>query len=118
MISTAAGVERHAADWAPIRAREILRDGELRAAGATENRSLRLLLERPRFDRMPSDCVVALFARKVRVAAFQLDGNDVERRVVMATAGLGVKSDPAHLVSHTSMGILEVLPWTTWRRCQ
>ena len=46
---------------------------------------------RPDFYRMAREGVVTIFAGVVGGAAFHFDGDNVERRVVMEAAGLGVE---------------------------
>jgi hypothetical protein len=46
--------------------------------------------------------IVAILTSEVRAAAPHLDGDDVERRVVVSATGLRVDPDPANFERHSS----------------
>lgn len=70
---------------------EVGADGEDGAARAAEDGGLVPFGLRPGFDGMVGEGVVAVFAGVKEAAAFHFDGNDVERRVVVKTTGLGIE---------------------------
>jgi hypothetical protein len=71
-------------------------DGELRAAGATQYRSLVPFALRPNLNGMVREGLVAILTGMIDGAAFGLDRNNVGRAVVVRTPGLGVEVDAAH----------------------
>lgn len=55
------------------------------------------LAARPNPYFVSSECSVAILARVILTTTFHLDGNDVERRVVMAAACLRIQIDAVHV---------------------
>lgn len=78
---------------------EVSGNGELGAADTAEDGLMVPFGLRPGLDRMLSDGVVAVFAGVEEATAFHFDSDDVERRVVMETAGLGIEIQAADLGS-------------------
>ncbi|MGA9943842.1 MAG: hypothetical protein WBP75_02300 [Candidatus Cybelea sp.] len=46
--------------------------------------------------------IVAILTSEVRPATLHLDGDDIERRVVVSTAGLRINADPTHMLHDLS----------------
>jgi hypothetical protein len=91
MVVPAARVEcRLAMRAAGIRV-EVVRDGQLSAAGTAEHGWRFPFGWRPWLDGMVGQGVMAVFAGVIRRAAFHFDGHNIEWRMVVEAARLGVE---------------------------
>lgn len=96
MVQRAARIERRAALRTLVPAREIGVDTELGAAGAAEHRGRVAPIARPRHERVIGECVVAVGARVVLATTTGADRDDVEQRVPVDAARLGIEIDAVH----------------------
>ena len=111
MVISAGGVEGGVARGAAGVGLEVGEDGELGAAGTAEDGLVVPFGLRPGLDGMVGEGVVAVFAGVVEAAAFHFDSDDVEWRVVMETAGLGIEIQAADIGSgwgHWMKGVSRV----------
>jgi len=99
MVIAAGGVEGGVTRGTPGVGLEVCGDGELGAAGTAEDGLVVPFGLRPGLDGMVGEGVMAVFAGVVEAAASHFDSDDVERRVVMETAGLGIKIQAADIGS-------------------
>jgi hypothetical protein len=99
VVITAGGVEGGVARGTAGVGLEIGGDGELGTAGTAEDGLVVPFGLRPGLDGMVGEGVVAVFAGVVEAAASHFDSDDVERRVVMETAGLGIEIQAADIGS-------------------
>jgi hypothetical protein len=108
MVVVAAGrVEVGVAVGAAGVALEVDGDGELGAARAAED-GLRVTFGfGPGFEGVVGEGGVAVFAGVIDAAAFHFDGNDVERRVVVEAASLGIEVEAADFGSGGRHAICE-----------
>lgn len=70
---------------------QIRLNGQFFFASAAQDSRLLPFAARPNLNRMPRQCYVAILTSIVKSAALDLDGDDVERRVVVHTTGLGIE---------------------------
>src|SRR6185312_4028208 len=91
----AAGVESRAARRAARATLQILIDGDFSSTSSAEHGLAVPLRARPDAELVPRQFYVAVFAGVVSAAALGLDGDDIERAVVMAAAGLRVEINSA-----------------------
>lgn len=91
VVIAAGGVEGGVARGTAGVGLEVGGDGELGAAGTAEDGLVVPFGLRPGLDGMVGEGIVAVFAGVVEAAASHFDSDDVERRVVMKTAGLGIE---------------------------
>lgn len=96
-----AGIECRAAGGTAGSAGEVGGNGQLCAAGAAEDRGPVPLRARPDLNGVIREGFVAVLAGIVGAAALHADGNDVQRRVIVGAAGLGIQSDAAHSGGNT-----------------
>ena len=99
VVIAAGGVEGGVTRGAAGVGLEVGGDGEFGAAGTAEDGLVVPFGLRPGLDRMVSEGVVAVFAGVEEATAFHFDSDDVERRVVMETAGLGIEIQAADIGS-------------------
>jgi hypothetical protein len=78
---------------------EIGRDGDFGTAGSAKNGRSVPFSFGPGLEGVASQGVVAVFAGVVGGATFHLDGDDIERGVVVEAAGLGVELEAEDLGS-------------------
>ena len=79
-------------------------DSEFCPAGAAHYRGLIPLLYGPDLNRMVFKGIVAIFAGIVLPTALHLDGNDIDRRVVMSTARLRIQLNAEYVWSRLVHG--------------
>lgn len=99
MMIAAGGVEGGVAMRAAGVAGEIVGDGKRGAAGAAQNRVLVPCGVRPGFESVAGKGVVAILAGVEEAAAAHLDGDDVERGVVVGAASLRIELEAVDLWS-------------------
>jgi len=92
----AAGVERSLTGGALAGAAEVLRDAYFGPAGSAEDGGDVPLGLGPGCGRMIGEGGVAVDTGVVEAAALHADGDDIEGRVVVGAAGLGVEIDSMH----------------------
>jgi hypothetical protein len=91
MVVPAAGVECSLAMRAAGIRVEVVRDSQFDAAGAAEHGWRFPFGWRPGLDGVVGQGIVAVFAGVIRGAAFHFDGHDIEWRIVVEAARLGVE---------------------------
>jgi hypothetical protein len=91
MVIGAGGIERGAAVRATGIAMEVFVNGQFPFAGAAQNCLKVKLVARPDCDRMIRQGEVAILAGVIGFAAAHLDGDNVDWRVVVSAAGLGIE---------------------------
>ena len=93
----AAGIEWSATIRACVAACHVLLDGHLISTNAAEHCRLSPFGLRPDFNRMAGQSIITILAGEIHAAAFHLDGDNVELRLVMSAARLRIQSDSANL---------------------
>lgn len=109
-MRAAAGVEPRLAGGTSVLALQILANAHLDAACSAQHSPLIPFRHRPDLDRVPGQDIVAVLAGIVGHTTPHLDGDDVERAVVVDAAGLGVEIDAEDRpCGHEAVG--ELPPW-------
>ena len=101
MVQAAARIEARPARGAPIVARQVRADAQLRATLATQHCRFVEHLPWPRRERMIREFVMAFLARVEFVAAPEPDGDYVPLAVVVRAAGSVVQLHTANLRPHS-----------------
>lgn len=89
-VVLAARIEGGLTGWADGPTRKVLTDGQFVAACPTQNRLLPKLPVLPHLGRMVCLCLMALVTGIVLATTLKLNGADIQRTMVMGTAGLRI----------------------------
>jgi hypothetical protein len=93
VMTSASRIELLTASWTARLALHVLMNGQLRATGATEHRSLIPFSLRPDLKRVIGERSVAIFAGIVDATALHFDGDNVRGSVIVLAPSLRIKID-------------------------